>query len=163
MHACAIKTDASLTCWGYDVDGEATPPSGSFKALSVDYHGACAIRTDGTLACWPARPGTEPVPIPASQALSLPSSKKCVSHRRFAIHVRKLAGVTWARAVVKVRGKRVKTVRRPRITAPVNLTALPKGTFKVSITATATDGRTATGTRTYHTCARRQSSSGPEL
>jgi hypothetical protein len=57
----------------------------------------------------------------------------------------------------------VKTLKRPRITAPVNLTGLPKGTFKVSITATATDGRTATGTRTYRTCVRRRGSAGPKL
>ena len=152
-----------LACWGYNVDGEATPPAGSFRALSVGYHGACAIRTAGTLACWPAAEGTEPAPIPAARALTLPPSKRCVSHRSFAIHIRKLPGVTWASAVVTVRGRRVKTVKRPRLAAPVNLTGLPRGTFKVSITASATDGRTATGTRTYHTCVRRRGSSGPRL
>ncbi len=163
VHACAIKADTTLTCWGYNVDGEATPPAGSFAAVSAGYHGTCAIRTDHTLACWPAAPGTQPAPIPAARALSLPSSKRCVSRRRFAIHIRKLPGVTWVSAIVKVRGRRVKTVRRARLAAPVNLTGLPKGTFNVSITATAGDGRTATGTRTYHTCVRRHRSSGPKL
>jgi hypothetical protein len=55
--------------------------------------------------------------------------------------------------VVKLRGKRVKTVTRSRISAPINLVGLPKGTYKVSVTATASDGRTVTDTRTYHTCA----------
>jgi hypothetical protein len=54
---------------------------------------------------------------------------------------------------VKVRGKRAKTVKRSRITALVNLTGLPQGRFTVSITATASDGRTVTGRRSYHTCA----------
>jgi hypothetical protein len=66
-------------------------------------------------------------------------------------------------AVVKVAGKRVKTIARKRISAPVNLTGLPKGTFRVSIVAKTSDGRTVTGTRTYHTCAPRRSASKPKL
>ena len=32
--------------------GQASPPSGTFKAISAgDYH-TCGIRTDDTLACW---------------------------------------------------------------------------------------------------------------
>ncbi|HEY6757901.1 MAG TPA: hypothetical protein VI318_00350 [Baekduia sp.] len=62
-----------------------------------------------------------------------------------------------------VNGKRVKTIARARITAPVNLKGLPAGKAKVSITATASDGRTVTGTRTYRTCATKRSSRGPKL
>jgi hypothetical protein len=40
---------------------------------------------------------------------------------------------------------------------------LPKGRFTVSITATASDGRTVTGKRTYNTCARKRGSPGPKL
>mgnify|MGYP003492362108 CR=1 FL=1 len=64
---------------------------------------------------------------------------------------------------MKVNGKRVKTVARTRITAPVNLKGLPAGKVKVSITATAGDGRTPTGTRTYRTCTAKRRSAGPRL
>jgi hypothetical protein len=85
---------------------------------------------------------------------ALPSAKQCVSHRRFTIHIRKLPGITWVSAIVKINGKRVKTVKRAQITALISLVGLPKGSFVLSITAKASNGRTVTGTRTYHTCIR---------
>ena len=108
-------------------------------------------------------PAPAPAPISAAKAFTLPSSKACVSRRKFTIHIRKLPGVTFISAVVKVRGKPVATVKRSRITAPVNLTGLPKGTFTVSIIALTSDGRTVTGKRTYHTCAARRPGSVPKL
>lgn len=109
-------------------------------------------------------PATAPKPIPAATAFTLPSAKACVSRRAFTIRIRKIPGVAFVSAVVKVNGKRVKTVSRARITAPVSLKGLPAGRVKVSITATAADGRVVTGTRTYRTCAKKKRhSSGPRL
>ena len=79
------------------------------------------------------------------------------------IRIRKLPGITWAGAKVRVRGKLVRTIKRSRVAAPVNLTGLPRGRFTVAITATATDGRAVTGRRSYHTCARKRASPGPKL
>jgi hypothetical protein len=110
-----------------------------------------------------APPSPAPKPISAAQAFKLPSATACVSRRSFTIRIRRLAGITWVRAVVIVNGKRVKTVKRSRITAAVNLTGLPKGRFTVSITATATDGRTVTGQRRYHTCAAKRRGSHPPI
>ena len=44
--------------------------------------------------------------ISATVAFSLPSAKQCVSKRKFTIHVRKLPGITWVSAVIKIDGKR---------------------------------------------------------
>lgn len=52
MHACALKTNGTLVCWGLNNLGQATPPPGSFTQLSTRYLDACAVRVDGTLACW---------------------------------------------------------------------------------------------------------------
>lgn len=90
--------------------------------------------------------------ISPAAAFSLPSSKQCVSRRRFTIHVRQLRGITWIGAAVRINHKVVKTVGRRHIRALVSLVGLPRGTFVLSITALASDGRTVTGTRTYHTC-----------
>jgi hypothetical protein len=50
---CAIRTDGTLACWGsIGNHGDASPPAGTFTAVSGGYSDACAIRTDGTLACW---------------------------------------------------------------------------------------------------------------
>ncbi len=75
-----------------------------------------------------------------------------MSRRSFKIRVRKIKGVTFVRATVRVKGRRVKVVKGRRLTAPVNLKGLPKGRFTVTITALATDGRTVSGTRRYRTC-----------
>ena len=50
-------------------------------------------------------------------------------------------------------GKRVRTITRSRITAPVDLRNLPKGRFSVEVRVKLADGRTIKGTRKYRTCA----------
>jgi hypothetical protein len=147
---CAIRTDRALLCWG------------RAPALTTGAPGGTP-GTPTSSAPSGATPAPKPKAISAAKAFSLPSSKACLSRRSFTIRIRKVSGVTWVSAVVKVRGKRVKTVKRSRITAPVNLKGLPKGRFSVSITAKAADGRSVTGKRTYHTCARKRGSGGPKL
>ena len=61
-HACAVRSDLSVTCWGNNADvtisghtygyGKADPPDGRFKAVAVAQEGSCGIRTDGALSCW---------------------------------------------------------------------------------------------------------------
>jgi hypothetical protein len=60
---CAIRTDGTLTCWGFDGEGRLSPPAGAY--VSVDAFGQCAIRTDRTLACW-GTGGSEPAPPPGT-------------------------------------------------------------------------------------------------
>ncbi|MBJ7329555.1 MAG: hypothetical protein JHC95_06635 [Solirubrobacteraceae bacterium] len=113
-----------------------------------------------------ASPAPAPVvslpPLPkASSVIVLPSAKTCVSRRKFRIRLRQPRGLRIASAVVKVNGKRVKTVRGKRVTAPVNLTGLPKGRFTVRIEIRTADGRKVVGSRTYRTCAPKRSSKSP--
>ncbi|WP_419840838.1 RCC1 domain-containing protein [Candidatus Poriferisodalis sp.] len=69
-HACALRTDSTVKCWGINRHGEADAPSGTFKAIttggevswwphrhkSIAYFAAhsCGIRTDDTIECWGA-------------------------------------------------------------------------------------------------------------
>ena len=47
-----MRTDGSVECWGYDGDGQATPPGGEFVSVSAgDFH-TCGVRTDGSVECW---------------------------------------------------------------------------------------------------------------
>ena len=55
-----------------------------------------------------------------------------------------------------VNGKRVKVLRGRRLTAPIDLRGLPKGRFRVKVTATTRSGRTLTSTRKYRTCAKKR-------
>ncbi len=57
-HACAIKGNKSLQCWGNNSFGQATPPSGSFFDVAAGTGFTCAIEDDGDSAdggpveCW---------------------------------------------------------------------------------------------------------------
>lgn len=105
-----------------------------------------------------APPPTTP-PVTASgkpslqQVAALPSTKRCVSRRRFRIRLRSPKGARVVSATVKLRGRTVATRRGKRITAPIDLRGLPRGRFAVSIRVVLADGRVVTGSRTYRTCA----------
>ena len=169
-HTCAVLSDGSIWCWGYGGEGElgtgtyATSPVPVLvrepEPLTPSQPTTPTRPTTATTA--PTTPTTpsassskhksKPTPLSASLAFQLPSVKQCVSGRHFTIHVRRYRGITWIGAVIKINGKRVRSIGRSHITALVNLVGLPKGRFVLSITATASDGRKVTGTRTYHTC-----------
>jgi hypothetical protein len=103
-------------------------------------------------------PAVPPAPISASHAAtevlaSLPSTKKCVSRRHFKIHLRQPKALKVSAAVVRLGSKTIATRKGKRVTAPIDLRGLPKGTFVVRITLLFVDGRTFIGKRTYRTCA----------
>jgi alpha-tubulin suppressor-like RCC1 family protein len=66
-HTCATRTDGTLWCWGFNLDGElgignntdqdlpqrlTTPAPGGWAAVSAGVYETCATRTGGTLWCW---------------------------------------------------------------------------------------------------------------
>src|SRR5207253_2635523 len=51
-HTCGVKTDGTLACWGDNGFGQASPPSGSFTAITAGSDHTCGVKNDGTLACW---------------------------------------------------------------------------------------------------------------
>ena len=51
-HTCAIKSDGTAACWGYNVSGQATAPAGTFSTISAGGSHTCAIKSDGTATCW---------------------------------------------------------------------------------------------------------------
>ena len=51
MHTCALRTDATITCWGSNFYGEGDAPSGAFTAISAGSWHTCALRTDATITC----------------------------------------------------------------------------------------------------------------
>ncbi len=67
---CAIAADGSLTCWGADDAGQATPPAGSFVAVATGGAFGCAIAGDGTLQCWGANDAGQATP-PAGTFIAL--------------------------------------------------------------------------------------------
>jgi len=80
------------------------------------------------------------------------AARVCTSRRSFRIRVRSKRRDPVVNATVSVNGKRVRALKGSRVTAPVVLRGLPKGTFLVKITATTRKGRKISGTRRYRTC-----------
>ncbi len=102
-------------------------------------------------------PETQPPPpqtaLPGTGgAIIAPSSAKCVSRRDFVIHVQEIKPLVYRRVAVSLNGHAVKVINGTWSHARVDLRGLPKGSYTVSITVLATNGRRLHGTRTYHTC-----------
>jgi hypothetical protein len=98
--------------------------------------------------------------------IDLPSSKKCVSRRKFRIRIRQPGGIKIQTALVFVNGKKVRVLKRKvfrklRHVAGVNLRGLPRGTFTVRIVVLTTAGKTITGKRKYHTCTKKRKHKKP--
>ena len=51
-HACALKTDGAVRCWGDDSDGQAYSPPGAFTAVSAGAGFSCGLKSDGSAMCW---------------------------------------------------------------------------------------------------------------
>ena len=52
-HTCALRADGSPVCWGFDRDGQASPPADErFVAISSGRNHTCALRADGSPVCW---------------------------------------------------------------------------------------------------------------
>jgi hypothetical protein len=50
--SCALTSDGTISCWGYDGHGEADAPAGSYVALGTGDSHSCAIDSGGALHCW---------------------------------------------------------------------------------------------------------------
>lgn len=91
-------------------------------------------------------------------AVSLPSAKKCLSVRRFAIHIRNARYDPFKTVTVTLRGHKLAVALHGQsYVATVNLKGLPRGAFTVRIKATTFRGNNLSGARTYHTCAKKAS------
>ena len=52
-HACGLRANGSIACWGSNVFGQATPPATSvFTSISSGDAHTCALRNDGVVVCW---------------------------------------------------------------------------------------------------------------
>ncbi|MCY3663222.1 MAG: hypothetical protein OXH28_10455 [bacterium] len=51
-HACGLRADGTVSCWGGDSHGQTDAPNGRFSAVSAGLTHSCGLRTDGTITCW---------------------------------------------------------------------------------------------------------------
>jgi hypothetical protein len=97
------------------------------------------------------------------EVVSLPSAKMCVSARRFDIHIHDSNYDPFKSVVVTLRSHKLKIVHRGNTyIATINLKGLPLGAFTVKIKATTFRGNHVSGSRTYHTCAKKPKKTKPK-
>lgn len=96
--------------------------------------------------------GRAPTPVAITTIAQLPSAKACVSRRRLRIRLRNVKATQIVAAQIRLNAKTVRTVRGKALGLPIDLSGLPKGTFKVTITITDAKGVKRVGTRRYRTC-----------
>ncbi len=51
-HACGLRANGIILCWGRGFQGENEHVEGSFTAVSVGDGYSCGIKTDGLINCW---------------------------------------------------------------------------------------------------------------
>ncbi len=51
-HACALRADRTVACWGDNTNGQTDAPDGEFTTVAAAGTRSCGLRTDGTIACW---------------------------------------------------------------------------------------------------------------
>ncbi len=80
-------------------------------------------------------------------------AKQCVSRRAFTIHVKRRFRNKLRSAEVTLNGKRVRSLKGRRSSAPITLKGLPKGVVTVRITMRTKSGKKVVDERRYRTCA----------
>jgi 6-phosphogluconolactonase (cycloisomerase 2 family) len=127
--------------------------SGSGSTGTAGAGGGSAPTSTGTSGA-----GLSAPPIASlSTQLGLPSTKACVSQRKLTIHVAEhVVQSTGANEIksaeVLLAGRVVAKLKGPVLVAHVSLAGLKKGSFKITVKATTTAGKTLTASSTFHTC-----------
>jgi alpha-tubulin suppressor-like RCC1 family protein len=51
-HTCLVNTCGAIQCWGYNVSGQGTPPSGVFTQVAAGGLHTCGLLATGKVVCW---------------------------------------------------------------------------------------------------------------
>ena len=51
-HACGLRSNGRVLCWGRGLNGETEPPEATFISVSAGDGYTCGIKTDGSVSCW---------------------------------------------------------------------------------------------------------------
>ena len=79
-HACAIRTNGAIECWGRNEYGESIAPPGRYRAVSAGHEHTCAIReSDGAIECWGRDDDGQMNAAPAGSYSAI--SRRCGLHK----------------------------------------------------------------------------------
>jgi hypothetical protein len=127
--------------------------SGAVKPKVGTYYWVASYSGDGVLNAPSASAcGKEILLVALKANLGLPSSKVCLSRRKFIAHPKAPPGAKLVHVEVLINGKLKSQGPLTKRHTTINLIGLPKGTFKVSMVATSSTGKKYVDIRTFHTC-----------
>ena len=76
-HICGLRADGAAVCWGYNGNGQATPPADeTFTSITNGRFHTCGLRKDGTAVCWGQR-GLDASPSGVFTSINAGSSYTC--------------------------------------------------------------------------------------
>jgi len=183
LDASATQAPAGVQSYAFDADGDGSfESSGTSPTLATtvgagphtlrvrvtDVDGDADVASTTVTVEAPVTPvspatlGTLPVPstgttappvVSAQSLIRMPVARHCLSRRTIRITLRPPSGVGVRRLSMRVGKRRARVFTGKALAAPVDLRGLPNGSFKVTVVATLSDGRTLTLPRTYRTCA----------
>jgi len=61
-HSCAIRTNGSTVCWGYNESGQAQPIQEQFIEIDGGFSNTCGITKDLRVVCWGSNTGNRSTP-----------------------------------------------------------------------------------------------------
>jgi hypothetical protein len=127
------------------------------------------LGSEGVGATFGCRKSAMTAPLASSavgsfkEVVSLPSAKKCYSAREFPIHIRDTKYDPFTSVIVTFKGRKLKVKHLgSAYIATVDLKGLPPGAFTIEIKATTARGNHLSGSRTYHTCAKKPIKAKPK-
>ena len=75
-HVCALRTDGSAVCWGYNYNGQSDPPPNeNFVTVSSGADHTCALRSDGSPVCWGENSSGQSDPPPDEKFVAISSGR----------------------------------------------------------------------------------------
>lgn len=84
LHACAIKIDDTVQCWGDNTDGQVSVPANLGKVTDLDAESdrTCAVNLSGQIICWGFWGYTDKVPLdfPPVASISLPDESSDICY-----------------------------------------------------------------------------------
>jgi hypothetical protein len=134
-------------------DLQASPRSTFAYAMPAQSVSVVApVPVPGTAAA--PQPGGTPARPRLSRLLALPSTRRCV-RRRLRLRVRRALRPRLASLTLRLGGRRARVIRGRALGRPITLGRLPRGRFRLRITARLKDGTNVSATRRYRRCRRR--------